>query len=103
MKTGQVNVADVILKLYKPLCHQLAYRSFFLFGEQAVYPRELAGIEGLATYETATGLDGEDMAAASAFRVMSRSAIRQLYANEIWRFMRACCYLDWCSRSTVVN
>lgn len=68
MKTGQVNVADVIYKLYKPLCHQLAYRSFFLFGEQAVYPRELAGIEALVTYETATGLDGEDMAAASAFR-----------------------------------
>jgi len=68
MKTGQDKSADVIYRLYRPLCHQLAYRSFFLFGEQASYPRELAGVEGLVTYEVATGLDGEDMGAASAFR-----------------------------------
>lgn len=68
MKTGQTGSANVIYRLYKPLCHQLAYRSFFLFGEQAAYPRELAGVEGLFTYEAATGLNGEDMAAASAFR-----------------------------------
>lgn len=68
MKTGRTDSADVIYRLYKPLCHQLAHRSFFLFGEQTVYPRELAGIEGLTTYEAATGLDGEDLAAASLFR-----------------------------------
>lgn len=68
MKTGRSRAADVIYRLYKPLCHQLAYRSFFLFGEQAAYPRELAGMDGLLTYEVATGMDGDDMAAASAFR-----------------------------------
>ena len=68
MKTGQSGSADVIYRFYKPLCHQLAYRSFFLYGEQAAYPRELAGVEGLMTYEAATGLDGDDMAVASEFR-----------------------------------
>lgn len=66
--TGQSEPADVIYRLYKPLCHQLAYRSFFLFGEQAAYPRELAGVDDLITYEAATGLDGDDMTAASEFR-----------------------------------
>ncbi len=68
MKTGQTSAADVIYRMYKPLCHQLAYRSFFLFGEQAVFPREITGIEGLKTYEQATGLDSQDNLAAMAFR-----------------------------------
>ncbi len=68
MKTGQSGAADVIYRLYKPLCHQLAYRSFFLFGEQTVYPRELAGVAGLKTYEEVTGNDGKDQMAAIAFR-----------------------------------
>jgi len=29
MKMGQVEPANTIYKLYRPLCHQLAYRSFF--------------------------------------------------------------------------
>lgn len=68
MKTGQTRTADVIYRLYKPLCHQLAFRSFFLFGEQAAYPLELAGVDNLVTFETSTGLNGEDMVAASEFR-----------------------------------
>ena len=68
MKTGQTKAADVIYRLYKPLCHQLAYRSFFLFGDQLVYPRQLAEVKDLKTYEEVTGLDGEDQAAAIAFR-----------------------------------
>ncbi len=68
MKIGQTKAADVIYRFYSPLCHQLAYRSFFLFGEQAVYPRELAGLEGMKTYEEATGFDGDDNLTAMAFR-----------------------------------
>ena len=61
------DAAQNIYSLYHPFCHQLAFRSLFLFGEQAFYPRELAHIEGLMTYGEATGLDEEDFAAASAF------------------------------------
>ena len=68
MKVGSTRAADFIYRIYQASCHQLAYRSFFLFGEQAVYPRELAAIEGLKTYEQVTGNDSEDNQAARAFR-----------------------------------
>jgi len=61
------DAAQNIYSLYHPFCHQSAFRSLFLFGEQAFYPRELANIEGLVTYGEATGLYEEDFAAASAF------------------------------------
>jgi uncharacterized membrane protein len=43
--------ARVIYAIYSPLCHQLPYRSFFLFGAQPYYPRALADINGVGTYE----------------------------------------------------
>ncbi|MBP7213128.1 MAG: DUF2085 domain-containing protein, partial [Anaerolineaceae bacterium] len=67
MKTGQEHLADRIYKLYRPLCHQLAYRSFFLFGEQAYYPLEIAEIEGVKSFEQVTGLAAGDTDVASAF------------------------------------
>jgi uncharacterized membrane protein len=39
MELGWTQPAHAIYTIYKPLCHQLAFRSWFLFGEQAVYPR----------------------------------------------------------------
>lgn len=68
MKTGQTRAADVIYRFYKPLCHQLAYRSFFFFGDQPVYPRQLAEVEGLKTYEEVSGLDSQDQTAAMVYR-----------------------------------
>ncbi len=35
--------ADIIYTLYSPFCHQFAFRSIFLYGEQAFYPRASAG------------------------------------------------------------
>jgi uncharacterized membrane protein len=46
MQAGATGVANVIYTLYSPVCHQFAFRSWFLFGEQTVYPRERAGIAG---------------------------------------------------------
>lgn len=67
MRIGMVGPAKVIYKVYSPLCHQLAFRSFFLFGEQPYYPRELAGVDGVITYGQATGYDEEDLNTARAF------------------------------------
>ena len=39
MKVGWTGPAQTIYSIYKPLCHQLAFRSWFLFGEEIVYPR----------------------------------------------------------------
>jgi len=67
MEWGLPDAAQNIYSLFHLFCHQLAFRSLFLFGEQAFYPRELANIEGLMTYGEVTGLDEEDFATASAF------------------------------------
>jgi len=44
MRFGLTWLADAIYTTYAPLCHQFAFRSWFLFGEQTEYPREMAGL-----------------------------------------------------------
>ena len=44
MELGLTAPAKTIYTIYSPLCHQLTFRSFFLFGEQPYYPRELANV-----------------------------------------------------------
>ena len=60
MKSGATTPANIIYKMYSPLCHQFGFRSFFLFGEQPYYPLSETGITGDATglldFETATGI-----------------------------------------------
>jgi uncharacterized membrane protein len=68
MKAGATLPANVIYTAYSPLCHQLGFRSFFLFGEQPYYPRAAAGIAGVRTFGQATGLDENDLLAARAFK-----------------------------------
>jgi uncharacterized membrane protein len=43
MHLGYERPARVIYFLYKPFCHQFGFRSFFLFGDQSVYPRASTG------------------------------------------------------------
>ncbi len=64
MKIGAQSPAKVIYTIYSPLCHQWAFRSWFLFGEQPAYPREIAQVKGLIPYEEATGLSSLDTVAA---------------------------------------
>ena len=60
MKAGATTPANIIYKIYSPLCHQFGFRSFFLFGEQPYYPLIETGIAGEGTnlidFETATGI-----------------------------------------------
>ncbi len=67
MKTGHPTAAGVIYKLYYPLCHQLPFRSWFLFGEQPYYPRALAGVPVAITYEKLTNSPEIDLFAARSF------------------------------------
>ena len=67
MKAGAPQPAGWIYSLYSPLCHQLGFRSWFLFGEQAAYPRSIVADESISFGE-ATGLPESDYAAARAFR-----------------------------------
>ncbi len=83
MKVGIETPARVIYKVYSPLCHQLGFRSFFLFGEQFYYPRELAGLEGVITFGEATGLNEYDLTAA-----------RDFLGNEAMGYKLALCERD---------
>jgi len=68
MYGGKIGPANLIYSVYGRLCHQLSYRSWFLFGEQAAYPREIAGLPALITYEEITGNDPYDIEAAFKFK-----------------------------------
>lgn len=84
MRVGLETPAKVIYRVYSPLCHQLAFRSFFLFGEQSHYPRELAGVGDVITYSQASGLSEYDIAAA-----------RNFIGNESMGFKMALCQRDF--------
>jgi uncharacterized membrane protein len=87
MKAGVESPANLLYKAYGLVCHQLAYRSFFLYGEQAYYPREAAGISGVMTFSEATGLD-ESNKAASIF------AARNYPGSEEMGYKIALCQRD---------
>jgi uncharacterized membrane protein len=67
MKIGATLPARVIYTVYSPLCHQLTFRSLFLFGEQPYYPRELAHVPNAITYEQISGQQTIDVLAARQF------------------------------------
>lgn len=54
MKLGFTGPARVIYTVYSPLCHQMATRSFFLYGDQYAYPRAIAGTD-LVPFEVYMG------------------------------------------------
>jgi uncharacterized membrane protein len=83
MKVNWQTPAKVIYRVYSPLCHQLAYRSFFMFGEQTYYPRELAGLDDSLTYSQASGLSEYDIGAA-----------RDFIGNEFMGYKMALCQRD---------
>ena len=56
MKLGAELPARAIYRIYSPLCHQFGFRSFFLYGEQLVYPLAEANMAGIKTFEQATGI-----------------------------------------------
>jgi uncharacterized membrane protein len=59
MHAGFTAPAQVIYTIYSPLCHQLGYRSWYLYGEALSYPR--------AEFERSTGIDPDDLWAARGF------------------------------------
>ncbi len=51
MKVGLTGPGNALYMLYSPMCHQFAFRSVFLYGEQTFYPRESVGTD-LTSYES---------------------------------------------------
>lgn len=50
MRFGLTGPARVLYTLYSPFCHQFAFRSLFLFGDQPAYPRAISG-SGFTPFE----------------------------------------------------
>lgn len=61
VNAGYPQLARPIYSFYSATCHQLAFRSWFLFGDQPAYPREAADVEGWLTYGEATGKSEENL------------------------------------------
>jgi uncharacterized membrane protein len=96
MKVGAPIPADVIYTIYKPLCHQFGFRSFFLFGEQTYYPLEEAGISGVKTFEEASGIsDLHDATNTSRFEA------RQYVGDESVGYKMALCERDMAIYSAI--
>lgn len=89
MNAGLTAPARAIYTVYKPLCHQFGFRSFFLFGEQAYYPLEEAGIQSVVTFEEATGLPDLDNPAS-----LSRLEARNFIGNGDMGYKVALCERD---------
>lgn len=89
MNAGATFPATVIYTIYKPLCHQFGFRSFFLFGEQAYYPLTEAQIRGVITFEEATGFP--DLHNPAGY---SRLEARQFIGNEVMGYKMALCERD---------
>jgi uncharacterized membrane protein len=87
MKAGLTAPARIIYKVYSGMCHQWAFRSFFLFGEQIVYPREAAHVDALLTLAQSTGL-GENSTAQDLI------AAREFVGNEVVGYKIALCERD---------
>ncbi len=51
MNAGLTGPANVIYRIYSPVCHQFAFRSWFLYGDQTAYPRARADVEHLGSFE----------------------------------------------------
>lgn len=83
MNGGKVGSANLIYAVYGKVCHQLSFRSWFLFGDQAAYPREIADLPDLITYGEATGNNPYDLETAVRFR-----------GNEVLGYKVAFCQRD---------
>ncbi len=84
MRAGATVPASWIYRAYGNVCHELAYRSWFLFGEQLAYPRSTAGVDDLISYGQAIGLDEGDLWSARVY-----------YGDDIIGYKVALCQRDF--------
>lgn len=89
MNAGAKVPANIIYTVYKPLCHQFGFRSFFLFGGQTYYPLKEANISGVKTFDQVTGF--QDLRNPSAY---ARLQARQFIGDNTIGYKLALCERD---------
>ncbi|MBK9050923.1 MAG: DUF2085 domain-containing protein [Chloroflexi bacterium] len=93
MNAGATGPARAIYVAYSPMCHQMAFRSFFLFGEQGAYPRELAGTS-LTPFEVYTPDLSEFQGISPTDSGRFFNAARSFLGNEAMGYKMALCERD---------
>lgn len=94
MKAGAEGPAKAIYTFYKPFCHQFVFRSFFLFGDQYVYPRANTGTS-LTPFETyAAEIPAFDNWDFRTFDSELISSARNYVGNEQMGYKIALCERD---------
>jgi uncharacterized membrane protein len=91
MKLDLTAPARVLYTIYSPLCHQFAFRSFFLFGQQPYYPLKEAGVTGVKTFDQISGLSAPALADPLN---AARLGARQFLGNPTVGYKVAICERD---------
>ncbi len=93
MNVGAVAPARFIYTIYGPMCHQMASRSIFLFGEQPFYPREIAPSEYTSFEEYMPAIPEFDGIAESDWPAFTLAA-RKFLGNVEMGYKTALCARD---------
>ena len=93
---GLTGPANAIYTIYSPMCHQLGFRSVWLGGDQLFYPREIVGVETIASYEDyAATIDAINVGEApDSFEPEFWLPARQFRGNETMGYKTAICARD---------
>lgn len=94
MKVGAERVGQAIYTVYTPFCHQFAFRSFFLFGEQPVYPRENAGTDWAPFEAYVSDLSAFGDVDLGAYDLPLMMAARSFKGNETMGYKVTLCERD---------
>ena len=94
LKLGVNGPANAIYTFYSPFCHQFAFRSFFLFGEESVYPRENTGLAGTSFEESVSGLPEFEDVDLEAFELPLIRSARSFRGNETLGYKLTLCERD---------
>jgi len=85
-EAGADGAAEVIYRVYRPLCHQWSFRSWFLFGEQPFYPHAAAKMTGFLSFEEVSGI--------TDINDPGRLQAREFEGNDLLGFKVAFCERD---------
>jgi uncharacterized membrane protein len=67
LNSGSTTAAGFIYGFYGATCHQFAFRSWFLYGEQVFYPLRISGIKNVVTYEDISKNSAVDLSVARIY------------------------------------
>ncbi|GAB4508459.1 MAG: hypothetical protein OHK0046_00920 [Anaerolineae bacterium] len=94
MELGIEGPGRFIYRMYTPFCHQAVFRSFFLYGEQAVYPRESTGTSLTPFEDYARELEHFDGVSLEGLDLDLLNAARSFLGNEEMGYKLTLCERD---------